>query len=91
MEFWFIAKDGRIERVSFVTDGCGASRACGSMTTTLAEGLLIEDAAALQKSDVLDAFDGFPTESEHCALLAAGALAAACEEYLDRQNNETRS
>jgi hypothetical protein len=38
MEVWLRIHDGRVAAVSFVTDGCGSSRACGSMAATLAEG-----------------------------------------------------
>jgi Flp pilus assembly CpaE family ATPase len=77
MEFWLLVRDGRVERVSFTTDGCGSSRSCGSMATTLAEGRRIEEAACLRQQDILDALgDHFP--EEHCALLAANTLKAAC-------------
>jgi nitrogen fixation protein NifU and related proteins len=79
MEFWVAVRDGKVERVTFVTDGCGSSRACGSMTATLAEGKRIEEAAALRQRDILDALgDHFP--EEHCALLAANTLKAACND-----------
>ena len=85
MEFWFAAGNGKVERVSFTTDGCGSSLACGSMATSLAEGKRVEDAAALEQKDILDALGGFPSEFEHCALLAANTLKAACEDYLHRR------
>jgi hypothetical protein len=64
---------------------CGPSLASGSMTTTLAEGKSLEDAAALRQKDILDALQGLPKESEHCALLAVNTLRVACEEYLKRE------
>jgi NifU-like protein involved in Fe-S cluster formation/Pyruvate/2-oxoacid:ferredoxin oxidoreductase delta subunit len=81
MEFWIRVLDGKVERISFITTGCGPSMASGSMTT-LAEGKSIEDAAALQQKDVLDALQGRPSESEHCALLAVNTLRlrTACED-----------
>jgi len=84
MEFWLNVGDGKVERVSFITDGCGTSLACGSMATTLAEGKSIEDVMALRQKDILDALAGFPQESEHCALLAANTLNAACSDCLSR-------
>jgi ATP-binding protein involved in chromosome partitioning len=85
MEFWLTARDGNVARASFITDGCGPSLACGSMATCLAEGKRVEDAASLRQQDILEAFGGLPEESEHCALLAANTLKAACEEYLGRR------
>jgi Mrp family chromosome partitioning ATPase len=85
MEFWVAVREGKLERVAFITDGCGSSRACGSMATTLAEGMRIEKAASLRQRDILDALDDhFP--EEHCALLAANTLKAACEDA--RQHRE---
>jgi nitrogen fixation protein NifU and related proteins len=85
MEFWLKVRDGKAERVSFITTGCGPSLASGSMTVTLAEGKSIREAAALRQEDVLDALGGLPKESEHCALLAVTTLKAACEDYLKRE------
>jgi NifU-like protein involved in Fe-S cluster formation len=39
----------------------------------------------IQQKDILDALGGLPKKNEHCALLAANTLKAACEDYL-RQN-----
>ncbi|HPP79984.1 MAG TPA: iron-sulfur cluster assembly scaffold protein, partial [Deltaproteobacteria bacterium] len=36
MEIWLLVQDGIVERASFTTTGCGPSRACGSMATSLA-------------------------------------------------------
>jgi len=85
MEFWLTARNGKVHRVSFITDGCGPSLACGSMATCLAEGKRVEDAAGLQQQDILEALGGLPKEFEHCALLAANTLKAAGEDYLNRQ------
>lgn len=85
MEFWLTAENGKVGKISFITDGCGSSLACGSMATCLAEGKKVEHAAALRQKDILDAFGGFPPESEHCALLAANTLKMACEDCLNHQ------
>jgi nitrogen fixation NifU-like protein len=82
MAFWLRVRDGLVERASFETDGCGSSRACGSKAACLAEGRRVEEAAALQQRDILAALGGMPGEVEHCALLAANTLKAACEDYL---------
>jgi ATP-binding protein involved in chromosome partitioning len=85
MEFWLAARDGKVAKASFITDGCGSSLACGSMATYWAEGKRVEDAAALKQKDILDALGGFPSEFEHCALLAANTLKMACEDHLKGQ------
>jgi nitrogen fixation NifU-like protein len=47
-----------IRVISFMTDGCGSSVACGSMLTTM----------------VQIALGGLPQESAHCAFLAVHTL-----------------
>jgi nitrogen fixation NifU-like protein len=82
MEFWVNVLDGRIDKVSFITDGCGPSLAAGSMTTCLAKGKTAKEAKTITQKDVLDALEGLPEDHQHCALLAANTLAAACNDYL---------
>jgi Mrp family chromosome partitioning ATPase len=82
MEFWLLVRDDKVERASFTTTGCGTSHACGSMATCLAQGLSVEQAALISKSDIMKSLDGLPAEAEHCALLAAETLFAACDNYL---------
>jgi Mrp family chromosome partitioning ATPase len=82
MEFWLLVQEKRVVHVSFITDGCGSSHACGSMATCLAEGKSVEEAAAISQQDILAALGGLPPAAEHCALLAANTLKAACEDCL---------
>lgn len=86
MVFWVTIHNDTVEKASFVTDGCGSSLACGSMATTLAEGKTLEEVTVLQQSDILKALGEFPSASEHCALLAAVTLSAACRDYLKRRD-----
>jgi len=82
MAFWLEVKNGVVKNASFYTTGCGSSLACGSMATCLAKGKPVEEAAQLSQQDILTALGGMPPESEHCALLAANTMKAACNEYL---------
>jgi Mrp family chromosome partitioning ATPase len=82
MDFWIRVRDEIVVEAAFTTDGCGSSRACGSMTTTLAEGKPIGEVMAMTDTTVLEALGDFPESSAHCALLATNTLRAACEEYL---------
>lgn len=85
MEFWLAIEDERVKAVSFITDGCGSSLACGSMTACLTEGRNIADMLDLRQHDVLDALGGFPPHYEHCALLAVTTLKAACHDHYRRR------
>ena len=88
MEFWLKIADRRIVQASFVTDGCGPSRAAGSMATELATGKLLKEALQIEQKDVLEALGGLPKESEHCALLAVDTLQAAIRDYQGRRTTE---
>jgi nitrogen fixation NifU-like protein len=79
MEYWVSVEEDRVKHVSFTTDGCGSSLACGSMATTLCRGRRISEVMEIRQADILQALRGIPPEAEHCALLAAITLRAACE------------
>jgi nitrogen fixation NifU-like protein len=83
MEIWLKIEKDVITRTGFMTDGCGTSIAAGSMVTEMANGKNIREALAINQQDVLEALDGLPEESKHCALLASNTLKAAVRDYID--------
>lgn len=85
MEFWLKIEEGRVVRASFITDGCGPSRAAGSMATELATGKLVKEAARIEQKDILHGLGGLPKDAEHCALLAANTLKAAIQDCQQRK------
>ncbi len=87
MEFWLSIEEGKLARVTFITDGCGASLACGSMATLLAESRTVEEGLELGQEEILEALGGLPAEFEHCALLAATTIHAACRDYLSSRDS----
>jgi len=74
MEFFVRLNGERIEEVSFMTDGCGPTVACGSMVTKMAQGRSLAEAAAIEAAEVLLSLDGLPAEHVHCATLAVNTL-----------------
>ena len=82
MEFWLAVDGEKVEHISFTTDGCGSSLACGSMAACLTQGRSLGRAGELSQEEILRAFGGFPEESEHCALLASITVKAAIRDYL---------
>ena len=60
------------------------------MTTELARGKTVEDLRGIQQKDLLNALGGFPEEAQHCALLAANTLHAACEDLINKGRPEQR-
>ena len=80
-------EDNEIAEISLTTDGCMTSLAAGSMTTEMAKGKTLIDAQQISQQDVLDALDGLPKESEHCALLAVNTLREAIINYQTETGN----
>ncbi|MCD6567522.1 MAG: iron-sulfur cluster assembly scaffold protein [Dehalococcoidia bacterium] len=83
MEIYLKAENGSIIDARFITDGCVTSIAAGSMVTELARGKSLVEAGKISQGEVLQALEGLPEESEHCALLAADTLKEAIKNCLD--------
>jgi len=81
MEMFLRINGQQIERVTFLTDGCGPTVACGSMLTALAVGKTLEQAAAIRAMDLVAALDGLPEGHVHCASLAVNTLRLAILSY----------
>ena len=77
MEFFVKVEGDRLLEVTFITDGCGATVACGSMLTKMAKGRTVDEVMALRDADLIDNLDGLPEENLHCARLAMDTLHGA--------------
>jgi len=83
MEMWLKARDGRVKDVTFWTDGCGATIACGSMATELAKGKKLGEALAVSAEVIATSLGGLPDDHAHCAGLASLTLKKAIIEYMN--------
>jgi nitrogen fixation NifU-like protein len=86
MSIWLRVRDGVVNDATFWTDGCGTTVAAGSMATELAKGRKVAQALTISQQELLDALEGLPEDSVHCALLAANTLRAAVRDYLNCRN-----
>jgi len=77
MEIYLRLNGEKIEEASFMTDGCGPTVACGSVLTTMVMGLSLMEAKRISPQRLIDALDGLPEESVHCAELAVTTLKKA--------------
>jgi len=77
MEVYLRLNGERIEQACFMTDGCGPTVACGSTLTTMVRGMSLQEAGGIMPKDLLEALDGLPEESVHCAELAVSTLREA--------------
>lgn len=93
MEIYLKVDNGMIAEVTFITDGCGPTVACGSMLTSMARGLPLDKAQQISPDDLLEALGGLPEESVHCAQLATSTLHEAIVGYRNeggREHTEAR-
>ena len=74
VEMFLAVRQGKIEHVSFDTNGCVNTNACGNSVAELAEGLTLEDAWEITPENVIDFLETLLPENYHCAELAVGAL-----------------
>jgi len=88
MTIFIKVKDNRIEDIKFKTFGCGAAIATSSMTTQMAKGKTLEEALKISRKDVASELDGLPPVKMHCSNLAADALHAAIQDYLEKQQTK---
>lgn len=88
MEMFLQFQEGRISHCSFLTDGCGTTIACGSMTTEIAQGKTFTEAlGAVKGEEILKRLGGLPEGNVHCAHLAAEALRRALADGLYQQRS----
>jgi len=67
-------KDGRVSRVTFDAEGCGATRAATAAVAEMVEGKSVLSAARLGTDGVDEAIGGLTPAKRHAAQLAADAL-----------------
>jgi len=69
-----LIEDGRVARVSFDAEGCGATRAATAAVAEMVDGGPIIDAARIGTDEVDEAVGGLTPAKRHAAQLAADAL-----------------
>ncbi|MEW6615805.1 MAG: iron-sulfur cluster assembly scaffold protein [Thermodesulfobacteriota bacterium] len=82
VQIFLKVKNDRITKALFMTDGCGATIAAGSMAAEMATGKDIRDALKISQEVILNALGGLPEDNKHCALLASNTLKEAIKDYL---------
>ncbi|MBN2246504.1 MAG: iron-sulfur cluster assembly scaffold protein [Candidatus Aminicenantes bacterium] len=83
MEIFLKFQDDRISECAFLTDGCGATLACGSVVSELSRNKTFNQAlASISAEIILKELGGLPEENVHCAQLASETLRRALADYL---------
>ncbi len=78
-------KDNIIEKITFITDGCGPSVASGSQLTIIAENKSIDDVLKITPDDILKELERLPSDHAHCPVLAINALNKALKKYIENK------
>ncbi len=78
-------KDNIIEKITFITDGCGPSVASGSQLTIMAEYKSIDDVLKITSDDILKELERLPSDHSHCPVLAINALNKALKKYIENK------
>ncbi|MFW6132777.1 MAG: iron-sulfur cluster assembly scaffold protein, partial [Planctomycetota bacterium] len=84
MRLWIRVRDERIVAVRYKCKGCSSAIACGSVTTELARGKRLDEAAEITDEAVERAAGGLPADKRHCSNLGAAALESAIMDYVTR-------
>lgn len=76
--------DGIIQDAKFKTYGCGSAIASSSLVTEWVKGKTLEDAAEIKNTHIAEEL-ALPPVKIHCSVLAEDAIAAAIQNYKDKQ------
>lgn len=81
VEIYVQLRGDRVERASFVCDGCAYTAACASTAASLLEGKSLAEARrSVSPAAIATVIGGLPRDHEHCAALATYSAHEALDE-----------
>ena len=84
-----VGDDGVIEDAKFKTYGCGSAIASSSLVTEWVKGKTLEEAAEIKNTQIAEEL-ALPPVKIHCSVLAEDAIAAAIEDYRQKQEKQQK-
>jgi nitrogen fixation NifU-like protein len=81
MTLYLKINNGKIEKATYQTMGCGAAIASGSFLTDFLTGKSLEDAKKIKHDTLVKGLGGLPKIKMHCTDLALEALSRAIGDY----------
>jgi NifU-like protein involved in Fe-S cluster formation len=84
-------EDDKIIDAKFLSFGCAANIAAGSMTTEMVKGKTLDEAERITIKQISDALGGLPGLKMHCAVLSYKTLKKALGEYRRKRVGENRA
>lgn len=80
-------EDGKIVDAKFLSFGCAANIATGSITTEMVRGKTVDEADKITIKEIADSLGGLPGLKMHCAVLAYKTLKKALQEYRQKKKS----
>jgi len=68
-----------IDKATFLTDGCGATLACGSAATEIVKNKTIAEALLFSPREIIEYLGDLPASHHHCAVLTANTIIKAVQ------------
>jgi len=89
MRLYIKVNDGCLVDAKYKTFGCAGAIAASSAVSEMIMGKSVSDASSITPDDISDKLQGLPESKLHCSTLAAGAVAAAIQNYMERIQSGT--
>lgn len=89
MQMFLKIENDTIKDAKFLSFGCAANIATGSMVTETIKGKKVQEAEKLSIKQISQKLGGLPALKMHCAVLAHKTLKSALQKY--RQTKKTRA
>ena len=89
MKLQIKVENNKIVDAKFKTFGCGSAIASSSLATEWVKGKSVEDAMAIQNTEIVEELS-LPPVKIHCSVLAEDAIKAAISDYKNRNALETQ-
>ena len=81
-------EDDQIVDAKFLSFGCAANIATGSMTTEMIKGKTVDEAEKIKIKEITDGLGGLPGLKMHCAVLAYKTLKKAIQGYKQKKSGK---
>ncbi len=85
VEFFLQVREGTIQCLSFLVNGCINTTACCNTVAQLVEGKSVEEAWGITPEEVVAFLETLPADHIHCAELSVGALYLALSNFQEHK------
>jgi nitrogen fixation NifU-like protein len=90
MELFLKVEGHRIQDAKFQAIGCEGALICGSAITKMITGGTVEQAANIEKDQIIEYLEGLPEAKHDCACLAITTLLKTLQEFREHHTHKKR-